>query len=214
MVSAPQFGREWEWNVGSISAGLSMEVDDGGAPMHTWFEFGTNPDLSGAAIVGDQQQRQGYGGIQSHATLGDLTPGTTYYYRAHVQTLAGAAAGPIQSFTTAAATAPQAPDVHFDNATLMMDGDQATWWFSFSANGHGLAGSVYMLRGTDPAMADATRYDPQGGAQTIEAGPTGQGCGMMIPNGLFPSGTTVYVQAVVTTAAGEARSNLGSTVLL
>jgi hypothetical protein len=211
-VTAPQFGREWTWNVGSIAAGLSMEINDGYAPALCWFDFGTSPDLSGSTRVGEYQNNQGYGGMQSHATLGDLTPSTAYYYRANVQTLVGTASGPIQGFTTAAASAPQPPDISLDRVELeIMDGGLGSL-FTFTADGHGLPGTIFSQWSHNPDMSDASGFSGTWGPQSLMASPTGQGFFAYIPNGMFPAGTPVYVQAIVSTAAGTTNSAVGSPV--
>ncbi|QTN19882.1 fibronectin type III domain-containing protein [Brevundimonas sp. AJA228-03] len=200
LADAPSMARTWHWNVGSTSAGLSMAANDAGLPGHFWFELGTSPDLSDAHTVGDERNDQGYGGVvQSHATMSDLRPGTTYYYRAHVRNYDGQAQSGIQSFTTAAASAIAAPSISFEKSQPYEGG----WMFDFVVDGHGLGGEVRVSFSTSPDMSNAREIL----VDRIEAGPTGQGIHAIVPPVTYPDRTTIYVRAVATSSAGTSSAN-------
>ena len=203
--SVPVVRRIWSWNVGPTMAGLSMELDDGGSPSHEWFDLSTNPDMSGASVVGDEHYGQGYHGLQSHATPAGLMPNTAYYFRAHVRTYYGETVSGIQSFRTAAATAPSPPSISLQRSEIY----QGAWLFTFSCDGHGWPGNFYALWSTRPDMADAQRRGDEG----IIAGPTGQGAYLKVGLGEVPDNTTIYVQGVAVTAGGEQRTGIQSVLV-
>ncbi|MCU0660475.1 MAG: hypothetical protein MUD00_02575 [Candidatus Pacebacteria bacterium] len=96
----------------------------------TWFEFSTNErDVinNNARAVGRQnQQTVAYGDFDY--TVDDLTPGTTYYFRAVAENTRGISYGTIKSFTTAGTSLENSSDfsaltslatgISFTSATL------------------------------------------------------------------------------------------------
>jgi hypothetical protein len=97
---APAVGRVWSWNVESTTAGLSMAVLTHGMPARGHFRYGTSSALSGAAATAPDSIGIADGGINSHANLSGLTPGTTYYYQAILTTSHGDTKSGIDSFKT------------------------------------------------------------------------------------------------------------------
>jgi phosphodiesterase/alkaline phosphatase D-like protein len=98
---APVVTKVWSWNVTSNAGGLSMSVDNKDLISNAHFLFGTDAKLAGAAKLSDGPLEGAKTGIQKHATLKDLKPGTTYYYKAVVNNVNGSGESAINSFTTA-----------------------------------------------------------------------------------------------------------------
>lgn len=201
----PTIARAWDSRVGPIAASLSMEINDLGQPARTWFEYGTDPGLQGSTVVGERRDVQAYGRRQSHATLGGLTPGTTYYYRAHVRTPVGAAASPIRSFRTSEGDTNPAPSVSLSSRTPRGGG----WILSFVGDGRGLGGKLYALWSTSPDMANAQRRFEV----NLQPGPVGQQFHPQFNDRDAPAGSTIYVQGVIETPGGTARTEVVSVVI-
>ncbi|HEX6104748.1 MAG TPA: hypothetical protein VFZ26_04150 [Gemmatimonadales bacterium] len=82
---------------------LQGQVDPRGEFTLAWFEWGTDPELTGFASTPEQTVGFGTTSVAVSAAIAGLTPGVTYYYRAAAESSGGTArAGPL-SFTTAAA---------------------------------------------------------------------------------------------------------------
>lgn len=211
-VTPPQVIRESVWRLGATTAGLTMLIDDGNAPATTWFDLATAPDMSGCWQVGRYQNQTGYGRVNVNPTFAGLSPATTYYYRGQVQTLVGSATGSIQSFQTAAATAPQPPSISCDRVELEVQ-DVLGWLASYTVNGHELGGTVSGAWSLNADMSGATQFDGTYGPQHFMASPTAQGFYSFIPSTQFPKGTSVYFQGTAQTAGGTTLSNVGSAVI-
>ena len=86
------------------SATLSGSVDANGAPSGYRFEYGTTTAYGSATPAADA----GSGLAVAAATLGGLTPATTYHYRLVASNSGGETGGADRTFTTAPAPAPPA----------------------------------------------------------------------------------------------------------
>jgi hypothetical protein len=90
--------------VGDRSAALSGSVDPNGAPTSYRFEYGpTTAYGSTTATIG---AGSGRGPVAAAATLGGLSPATTYHYRIVATNSGGVTYGADQSFTTTGSTTP------------------------------------------------------------------------------------------------------------
>ena len=98
---APVMQKVWSSTVAQTTALVSMQVDNKNLISNAHFMFGTDAKLAGATKVGDSSMKGVTTGIQSHASLTGLKPGTTAYDKAVVNNVNGTSESPISSFTTA-----------------------------------------------------------------------------------------------------------------
>jgi pectate lyase len=96
--------------------------DDGGAPIT---QRGVCWNRTGTPGIGDPKSTDGTGAGSFQSTLVNLTPNTTYYYRAYAVNIAGAAYGEVKQLTTGAVTLP------------VVTTAAVTSVFSYKANGGG-----------------------------------------------------------------------------
>lgn len=94
---------------GSTSATLSGTINPNGAATTATFSYGTSPFMANATTVPASNSPVAPGAVTTvNATIGSLSPGTTYYYRASANNgFGGTINGDIGTFTTSQAT--QAP---------------------------------------------------------------------------------------------------------
>jgi hypothetical protein len=124
----------WTW---FGEAYLNGQYDSAGWAANTWFEWGTDPSLSSFQTATALQ----IGGGSLRADIKNLSPSTTYYYRAVASTAGGEARGSILSFTTAAFTVPSRPSP--------ADGESTSYFpRQFSVEAGGTTFDFYL--GTDP----------------------------------------------------------------
>ena len=210
-AQAPSVDRTFATEVTGDHAVLNANTNDGGAPSHSWFDFGTGPDLSNASRQGESREPRGYGGIQIHAFLNGLRPNTTYYFRAHMQTPFGNSTGSIESFRTVAAAAAAPPSISFTSKAFERWDRWNGWRLDFLVQAHGVGGRGYAVWSTDPGMANAQVVrDPQwpGGMRDVPW--TGEEMHIFCPHDLFPDNKTIYVRAIVETSAGKSQSDVVS----
>lgn len=200
--ASPVVERVWASNVGSTTGILSMQVNDQRLPSRSWFEVSKNADLSGAMTAGENRREQGYGSVQSHATLNGLTPGTTYYYRAYVSSPAGKGQSTIATFKTQAAAPPKAPGVSFISASYQ----GSSYLISYAAEGYGVGGTFYLLVSKSSSLAGAQRI----GQGSFPASSVGQAFHSALKLSDYPDKTMLYYQAVAETAGGTTKSPIRS----
>ena len=154
------------------------------------FEWGTDSNLTSFTSTTTQSLGAATTSVAITASLTNLTPGTTYYFRVAATNPAGTTKGSIASFTAVA----QAPTVSTAAATsVTIDGVT----LNGTVNPNGLAVSDYHFEyGTDSNLATVTSTS----AQTLAAGYTGQAITASL-SGLIP-GTTYYFRVVATNPAG------------
>jgi hypothetical protein len=209
--SPPTISKTWVTSDSPSDVHLSVEYNDGNAPSHYWFDFGTHPDLSGAARVAEGRETQAYGGIQQHPALRGLTPNTSYYYRAHVQTPFGSTVGPIESFRTSAPVAATAPGINFQNRQVYTWAGKIGWLLDYEVDSPNTQSRMYGLWSTDPDMKGAKVVpDPQfgGGVRTVGPGPWA--AHLFIPFGTLPENVTLYIQGVAENSGGQTKSAVTS----
>ncbi|MGH7507625.1 MAG: Ig-like domain-containing protein [Longimicrobiales bacterium] len=137
-------------NVSATSADLNGMVDANGAPARTWFEWGTDPALAGAAATAPQSASPASGAVPFAAAAGPLLPATTYYFRAVADNTHGTAAGAIASFTTAVVSPPVPPAATTVAATGI---GRTKGTFNGTVNPNGSATTAWFEWGTDPTLA-------------------------------------------------------------
>ena len=154
------------------------------------FEWGTDSNLTSFTSTTTQSLGAATTSVAITASLTNLTPGTTYYFRVVATNPAGTTKGLIASFTAVA----QVPTVSTAAATSVTI-DSVT--LNGTVNPNGLAVSDYHFEyGTDSNLATFTSSNPQ----TLAAGYTGQAITASI-SGLI-SGTTYFFRVVATNPAG------------
>jgi hypothetical protein len=90
----------------ALYAEVGGSVRANGLETTAWFEWGTDPQLAGAASTRRQWAAFGTAPLEVRALLPDLASGTTYYYRAVASNAAGTARGAVRSLRTAAPADP------------------------------------------------------------------------------------------------------------
>lgn len=145
------------------------------------------------------------GGTQSiSASVSNLSPSTTYYYRAMAATSGSTTpiTGNIVSFTTAKATATAAPSVVTQAATSIT-GTTAT--LNATVNPQGGDTSAYFLYGTNSALTSNTTKVPLAGL-SLGTGTTDQTVAEPV-SGLSPN-TTYYYEIVAANTGGTSTGNI------
>ncbi len=188
----------------SGSATLNGTGNPNGAGATGWFRYSTvNPGVasdtfglrapaSGGLALGAGTAAQGFS-----QSIAGLTPGTTYYFCAIVQSAEGLALGTVQTFTTPGAptaTTLAATGVSSSGATLQgnanPNGANASGWFRYSTVNPGSANDTF-----------GTRAPASGGA-ALGGGTSAQNFSQALA-GLLPA-TTYYYCAVAANAEGVA----------
>jgi phosphodiesterase/alkaline phosphatase D-like protein len=109
-----------------------------------WFEYGTTPNLGYTTAF--TSAGNGSGSAPVSATVLNLAPLTTYYFRINAQNQFGTVNGATLNFKTIGPAAPSAPVVSTNNAsnvrnknatlngTVNPDGADTTYWFEYSTD--------------------------------------------------------------------------------
>jgi len=127
------------------NAVLSGDVNPNGLETTAWFESGLDNTLSTFTKTGDQAMGSGKTIVPIQATILNLSPGITYYFRVAAQNSAGSSKGAIEGFIAAllppTVSTLTAGPISNDNAVL--NGD---------VNPKGLPTSAWFEWGTDPTL--------------------------------------------------------------
>lgn len=149
--------------ISRTTANINGEVTPNKTATRYWFEYGKTVEMgniSAISSVGDGSVK-----VSVSASLSDLDPATTYYFRLNAQNQFGTMNGSILNFKTegpASATAPKvvtqaATSVSVSAATLHgsvdPNGAQTKYWFEYSTDS--LLGSV-LLKTTVETTLDAS----------------------------------------------------------
>jgi phosphodiesterase/alkaline phosphatase D-like protein len=178
--------------VGQTSASLFGRVTANGAATQAWFEYGTDPLLTGAASTAPQAVGNGNAPVAVAANIAGLTPGTTYYFRMVASSSVSTVPGAILSFTTAVPP-PVAPTVTTNAATAVTSGGAT---LGATVNANGFATQVSFQYGTDPTLAVATTT----AAQSIGAGTSAIAHSEAVTG--LAAATQYWFRAVATNAGG------------
>ncbi len=174
-------------NITSTGARLNGRSNPRGSATTVFFEVG--PTTSYGSTTGAASVGAGTSEIAFSATIGGLQAGTTYHYRVAASNIAGIVYSPDATFTTAGPTLPTVVTLPADNVTVT--GAR----FNGSANGNGLATTVFFQYGTTTnySLGVATNNAPAGAGNFSFNGTL---------DGLPPG--TYFYRAVAQTAAGTA----------
>ena len=114
-------------------ARLSGAASGNGFAGHVWFEWGSQPDLSDAVQVG-RDTLPAAGTKTFYATVGGLSSGQTFYFRAVAENSYGAVRGAIAAYTVAPPAAPTGLAVQLAVPNYLL---KLTW--TVGARTHGYA---------------------------------------------------------------------------
>jgi phosphodiesterase/alkaline phosphatase D-like protein len=187
--------------VGTNDASLNGSVNPNGLLTTTYFEWGTNSQLTGATQTQSVSMGSGTTVANFVLTISNLVPSTTYYYRAVATNSAGTNYGAIESLTTDASTGslPEAFAYYADSVT------ENSMRLMGGARSSNLSATAYFEYSTDPSFVGALRTPDQ----PITPGLAGTNISAII-TGLSPS-TYYYYRVVATNSAGTSYS--GTTYL-
>ena len=184
--------------VSNDNAVLNGEVNPNGLGTSAWFEWGTDPTLNVRNITSSDNVGTGAASVTIHASLTNLTPGTTYYFRVAAQNTVGATKGTIRNFKASqipTATTNAATSVTSNSATL-----------NGSVNPNGLQTNYWFVWGTDPNLTNPVLIQ-ETPMQGIAAGTfTTQPVSAVPPP--LSAGTTYYFRLVARNAAGEQQGTI------
>ena len=156
------------------TATLNGTVNPNGASTIYWFQYGTTTSY------GLQTGTGGAGsGTSAHsvsAGISGLVAGDTYHFRLVAQNSAGTTNGQDQTFTTAAASAPQvttgsasaiSPKAATLNGTVNPSGASTIYWFQY-----GTTASYGLQTGTNGAGSGTSGHSVSAGISGLAAGTT------------------------------------------
>jgi hypothetical protein len=177
------------------SAILIGSVNPRGADTQSWFEWGTDQSLAGAAVTPSRSMGGGAADVSITEPISGLVPNTTYYFRVVANSAGGTTRGATFSFTT-----PRPPTV----ATVGADPTTTQIYVvRGSATPNGSATTAYFEYGTSPTLSSST----QSTRQSIGSGQTAVVVTQSL-SALQPS-TTYFVRIVATNIGG---TSVGTTV--
>jgi hypothetical protein len=183
----------------SNSATVSGTVNPNGSDTQVWFQYATNSAMSGATPTQKQDMGAGTTTVSFNASIGSLTPNTTYYYQAMASNSVGTSTGAILSFTTLSSS--QAPSVTTGTASAITSNSATV---SGTVNPNGSDTEVWFQYATNPSMTGATptlQQDIGSGTTTVP-----------FSANLFPlsSGTTYYYQAMASNNSGTSMGSVSN----
>jgi hypothetical protein len=186
---APTIYTESVSGVGPTGAVLQAQINPHKSAASTSFELSLSPSLEEAETVPGEDIPAVLEARAVYASLVDLTPNTTYYYRAAAHNAGGGTLGYTESFTTTA-LAPQVttgPVEGVGQSTATLTGQidplnaSASYWFQY---------------GTSEAYGSNAPITDAGAAMSLKPAATALG-------GLTP-GTTYHFRLVASNAGGTA----------
>jgi hypothetical protein len=122
----PTVGVTTATDIQGVSALLKGGVNPQGIATTYYFEYGTTPNLAGAAKTAPQPAGSGAGAEEARASIASLTPGTTYYARLVASSAAGTSSGAIASFQTTVGFGFSEGEEGFSAAAIADGGEAAT----------------------------------------------------------------------------------------
>ncbi len=193
-AAAPSATTSAATGITSAAAILNGTVNANGDSSAVTFLWGTSPSLVGgdtASIPADESPATGTSATPVTASLGGLTPATTYYVRVSATNGTGTQAGSILSFVTLAA-----PGVTTSAATGV--GSTAATLHA-AVNAHGASTAVSFVYGTVSDLSSSTTTTAAAESPVTGSTDTPVSLGL---SGLTPS-TTYYFRATGTNSVGS-----------
>ena len=181
--------------ISNDNAVLSGDVNPNGLETTAWFESGLDNTLSTFTKTGDQAIGSGKTIVPIQATILNLSPGPTYYFRVAAQNSAGSSKGAIESFTAAllppTVSTLTAGPISADNAVL--NGD---------VNPKGLPTSAWFEWGTDPTLNSRTI------TSSDNVGTGAASVTIHAPLRNLTPGTAYYFRVVAQNTTGESKGTI------
>jgi hypothetical protein len=175
--------------IATPDATLNATVNPNGVETKYYFEYGTSTGYGKSTSTGTAGS--GKTGVQVHAKVENLAPGTTYYFRIVASSGTGESFGAPVSFPT------QAIPTVVTSAAINVEEKQAT--LNGTVNPHGLATQYHFEYGTPPGYAYSTPVESAGNGETSvpeSANITG-----------LTRGTQYHFRIVATSSAGTEVGN-------
>ncbi|MEK7612212.1 MAG: hypothetical protein AAB407_02635 [Patescibacteria group bacterium] len=183
-------------NVSQTSATLNASVNPEGKNTDVWFEWGTSQSLGNAT----NQQSAGSGSsfVNVSKSINNLSPNTTYYFRAVGASNVGASEGTILSFTTqGGGQSGSAPNITTLSAYSI---EQTSATLQGSANPNGNSTNAWFEYGTSQSLGNTV------GNQNVGSGNGSVNYSFSIQN-LSPN-TTYYFRAVGSNSYGTTQGSI------
>lgn len=197
VVQAPDVTTEAANGVTATGATLNGSVNPNGSPTQAWFQYGTNATLATFTETAMQSIGSGTAATPVFATIANLQPVTTYYFRALASSASGTAQGSILSFTTSGAR----PTLGATGGTIQCSQNAlALICFTImasSVNPGGLATQAWFEYSQDSTFASFSSTPKQA---------VGNGTTFVNFGGNAPTG--VYFRAAAQNALGTVRSGI------
>lgn len=183
--SAPSVTTSTAGTVSTSTAILNGSISDahGFDATQSGFAYGTSADLSSVIATSTLGSQTGTASFQSNLT--NLTPDTTYYYRAYATNIQGTGFGTIQSFTTSAISRPTVTTQAATSLGVTTVAGNGTIVSTGNVNPT-IRGFVY---GTTVAYGATTTESGDFGAGSFTASITGLTCGTAYHYAAYASST-------------------------
>ncbi len=195
--AAPSVGTNSTTGVGFASATVNGVANPNSSFTSGWFEYGTTQSLGNS--IGHQGLGTGNSSIHFSFSFLNLSPNTTYYFRAVAQNSYGIGYGSILSFTTGSGFQGSQPSAVTYGATSVT---QTTAYLQGAVSGNGSNATAWFEWGSTQSLGNAV------GQQQI--GSTfGSVNYATVLSGLSP-GTTYYFRAVAQTSFGTSQGSIFS----
>jgi hypothetical protein len=211
--------------VHSDTARIDASVNPGGAATAYHFEYGTSPCAAGGCtVLPSGSAGNGLVPVPEQATVRELAPGTTYYYRLIAENQSGTAVGPERTFTTfppvviGGADCPNAHVRQQTGAALLLDCRAYELVSAVDSGGYDVESTLVPGQTpfeSYPAAVGPSRvlYGTHGGGIPNVGYPTNHGVDPYVATRTESGWVTTYVGIPANDAAAAPGGPFGSTLL-